>query len=106
MIFGSLLSVKFVTVGRRLSAVFLSGLVVLSLAPVILWLNFYVICTARFFFGFASGGLVTCANLMLAETVPKEKVTTFAVTVNVGIGGGFMACIFCGLPLASLSPID
>jgi MFS family permease len=73
MIFGSLLSVKFVTVGRRLSAVFLNGLVVLSLAAVILFLNYYVICLARFFFGFAAGGLVTCANLMLTETIPKEQ---------------------------------
>jgi MFS family permease len=103
MIFGSLFSVKFVTVGRRLSAVFLNVLVVLSMAAAILWLDFYVICSARFFFGFASGALVTCANLMMAETIPKEQQRTFAVTVNVGIGLGFMVCIFCGLPLASLT---
>jgi hypothetical protein len=26
--------------------------------------------------------------------------------VNVGIGLGFMVCIFCGLPLASLTPAE
>ena len=73
MIFGSLLSVKFVTIGRRLSAIVFSGLVIASMIPVIIWLDYYVICAARFFFGFAAGGLITCVNLMLAETVPKEK---------------------------------
>jgi MFS family permease len=103
LVMGTLLSGKFVRKGRRLSAIWLSLLVIASSALQIVWLSVIPICAGRLLFGFASGALVTCANCMLKETVPDSQKKTFCVTVNFGIELGLMICLFVGMPLTDLT---
>ena len=103
LVLGSLLSGKFVKKGRRLSALWLALLVIISSGMQIVWMSVIPICIGRLLFGFASGALVTCANCMLKETVPDSLRKTFCVTVNFGIELGLMICLFVGMPLTDLT---
>ena len=67
-----------------------------------LYLNMVVICIGRCIFGFAAGALVTCGNLMLAETIPPSKFDSFSIMINVGIMSGLMLCLLIGSPLPNL----
>ena len=73
MIIGSVLSSKMVGCGRRLCAILMALLIIASVLPTVLILNLYCIAGCRFVYGFATGVLVTSANLILAETVPTEN---------------------------------
>jgi hypothetical protein len=48
-------------------------LIIVSVIPTVVWVNLYCIAGGRFVYGFAASVLVTCANLILAETVPPEN---------------------------------
>lgn len=40
---------------------------------------------------------------MQTETVPAEKMSSFFMIINLGIMLAITACLFCGLPLVSMS---
>ena len=102
IIVGGLLSSKFVVVGRRVTAIFSILISFVGVALMVIWVNLISICIGRFVYAFACGILITCANLWLSETVPKENMGPFSVTVNLGIVLGFMVCLYGGLPLVSM----
>jgi len=101
MIIGSLVSGKLVQKDRRRASIWLSLTAIIG-CVVSLYLNMVVICIGRCMFGFAAGALVTCGNLMLAETIPSSKFDSFSIMINVGIMGGLMLCLLIGSPLPSL----
>jgi MFS family permease len=100
------LSGKFVICGRRLCAILFTILIIISVIPTVVWINLYCISGGRFVYGFATGVVVTCANLILSETVPAENQTSFGVTINLGIVGGLMIILLCGLPLVTMTPFE
>ena len=106
LIIGALTSSMMVVIGRRLLAIILSLSVVISMTPTLIWVNLYLICGCRLIFGFCGGAIVTCASLILIETVPKEKAALFSSTINLGIIFGVMICLFCGLPLIAMSDAE
>ena len=73
LIVGSVLSSKMVICGRRFCAILSTILIIVSVIPTVVWVNLYCIAGGRFVYGFAASVLVTCANLILAETVPPEN---------------------------------
>jgi MFS family permease len=106
LVLGSLLSGKFVVIGRRRCAIYFILIAMVSLMPVFVLKNLTVslICVCRSIFGFSSGVLVSCSSISLSETVPKSHQETFAITVNLGIVCGILVTLLVGLPLANLTP--
>jgi len=103
LIIGSALSGPMVRCGRRLCAILMCLLIIASVLPTVLYINLYCIAGGRFVYGFATSVLVTCANLILAETVPPENQTSFGITINLGIVGGIMIILVTGLPLCTMT---
>jgi len=103
LILGSLLSSKFVHIGRRKCALIFLTIIELAVIPTIIWPDIVVICIFRCIFGFAAGANITCSAMILGETVPKAHSQTFAATINLGIISGLMVCLFSGLPLLDLT---
>lgn len=106
LIIGALTSSMMVVIGRRLLAIILSLGAIIAMTPTLVYVNFYLICGCRLVFGFCGGAVVTCASIILNETVPKEKMGLFSSTINLGIIFGVMICLFCGLPLIAMSDAE
>jgi MFS family permease len=106
LILGSLLSSKFVGMGRRKYAMINCLIIMISVLPTIIFPDLWVICIGRFIFGFAAGANITCASMMQGETVPKANASLFAATINLGIITGIMVCLFTGLPILDLSDAE
>ena len=82
----------------------LSLVIILSQIPTLITPTVYTLSIYRCIFGFASGAIITCANLILVETVPKHKQEVFSTSINFGVILGIMICLFCGLPLTTMTP--
>ena len=95
---GSLAAGSICEIGRRKS-ILLSNLVTIISTAMMLVLNLWVICVARFIQAFAAGIILSGCNLYLAETIPAHKRTIFGAALNIGVVSGLLITALFGLAL-------